>query len=133
MGAKRGISAGGSRWGSHGSAFFLFPKGVTKLKYVMFHQQLQCLHQGGEREVRELALIGNDVVMDGLDGSISIDVSTHQGRISGEQAAISRQLQGFKICKQIKRALDVAVKGAGNVLQMSVDPDTQRMEQAPRE
>ena len=55
---------------------FLVSKRCHQTEICCVSSTNPVLPSGGDREVREQSLIGNDVVMDVLDGSI-IDVSLH--------------------------------------------------------
>jgi hypothetical protein len=96
VGAIRNVGIGGRWRGAHGGTHELVPEGIPELKHIAFHDQGESFNEGRQREGRELGLVAHDVVVDGLDGGIGVDVCVHRRSISGEQAAVRWQGQALE-------------------------------------
>ena len=87
MDFKEEVDIGGCRGFSHCGTFYLQPKRVPKLEYVVFHDDGEGFREGGGGDAGESIFSLMDVSGDLEEGHRGIDVHVHRRSISGEQAS----------------------------------------------
>ena len=107
----------------HCGTVILDPEGISKLKDIVVHNNIQCSNKSFMSYVREFGEVFMEKCRDAIQTRLGRDVSVHRSCISREEDCIGRKYKGFELGFEFKGALEVGLLSFGKRLEFIITPD----------